>query len=235
MVRCIASVGQWMASNRLMLNPTKSEFIWFVSPCRIHLIDIWPFVHPDDLFNVSSFVRNLGTFFMSDHVIWLVQSCFYHLRRIKFIRLTSLTTKMLVNSFIISRVDYCNSILAGIPKYQICRVQCSSSHLRSGLFWPHNTNTQRSAALTRCPRTDPVRKVPAYVQGTPRIHSRLHHWGLHCCLIRLASMLIFAAATPCSMPFQDGHARRAILLCLLPESMEQTSGHNKGSRNCWAV
>ena len=35
----------------------------------------------------------------------------------------SLTTKMLVNSFIITRVDYCNSILAGIPKYQISRVQ----------------------------------------------------------------------------------------------------------------
>ena len=29
MVRCIASVGEWMASNRLVLNPSKSEFIWF--------------------------------------------------------------------------------------------------------------------------------------------------------------------------------------------------------------
>ena len=27
MVRYIASVGKWMASNRLMLNPSKSEFI----------------------------------------------------------------------------------------------------------------------------------------------------------------------------------------------------------------
>ena len=44
------------------------------------------------------------------------------LRSIKFIR-RSPTTKMLVNSFIISRVDYCNSILAEIPKYQIRRVQ----------------------------------------------------------------------------------------------------------------
>ena len=33
------------------------------------------------------------------------------------------TTEMLVNSFIINRVDYCNSILAGIPNYQISRVQ----------------------------------------------------------------------------------------------------------------
>ena len=49
----------------------------------------------------------------------------YHLRPIKFIwrLLTTMTTKKLVNSFIISRVDYCNSILAGIPKYQISHVQ----------------------------------------------------------------------------------------------------------------
>ena len=91
MVRCIALVGQWMASNRLMLNPSKSEFIWFASPCRMYLIDRSPFVLPDGVVNVSSSVRNLGTFFdegisMSDHVNRLVRSCFYHLRRIKFIR-----------------------------------------------------------------------------------------------------------------------------------------------------
>ena len=47
MVRCIASVGEWMASNRLMLNPSKYEFIWFASPHRIHLIDRSPLALPD--------------------------------------------------------------------------------------------------------------------------------------------------------------------------------------------
>ena len=31
--------------------------------------------------------------------------------------------KTVVNSFVISRVDYCNSLLAGIPRYQLDRLQ----------------------------------------------------------------------------------------------------------------
>ena len=129
MVRYIASVGKWMVSNRVILNSSKYEFIWFASPHHIHLIDRSSFVLPDGAVNLSTSVRNFGAFFyegmsMSDHVnclimlIVLFDSCFYHLRRIKFIRrsLTTTTTKMLVNSFVINRVDYCNSILAGIPK-----------------------------------------------------------------------------------------------------------------------
>ena len=88
MVRCIASVGEWVASNRVILNPSKSELIWFASPRRIHLIDRSPYVLPDGVVNVSSSARNLDAFFdegmsMSDHVNRLVRSCSYHLRRIK--------------------------------------------------------------------------------------------------------------------------------------------------------
>ena len=84
MVRYIASVGEWIASNRLMLNPSKSEFIWFASPRRIYLIDRSSFLLPDGVVNVSSSVCNLGTFFdegmsMFDHVNRLVRSCFYRL------------------------------------------------------------------------------------------------------------------------------------------------------------
>jgi len=40
--------------------------------------------------------------------------------------------KTVVNSFVISRVDYCNSVLAGVPRYQLDRLQsvmntCSST------------------------------------------------------------------------------------------------------------
>ena len=56
---------------------------------------------------------------MTDHVNRLVRSCFYQLRRIKSIRrsLPTSTAVQLVNSFVISRVDYCNSLQAGLPKY----------------------------------------------------------------------------------------------------------------------
>ena len=32
-------------------------------------------------------------------------------------------SKTVVNSFVISRVDYCNGLLAGVPRYQLDRLQ----------------------------------------------------------------------------------------------------------------
>ena len=62
---------------------------------------------------------------ITEHVNRLVHSCFNQLRRIRFIRRSLMTTvaTCLVNSFIVTRVDYCNSILAGLPKYQLSRIQ----------------------------------------------------------------------------------------------------------------
>ena len=169
---------------------------------------------------------------MSDHVNRLVRSCFYHLRCIKFIRrsLTKTTTKMLINSFIISRVDYYNSILAGIPKYQISRVQsilnvearvtyCQAcfdhvtSTLWDRLYW------LRACLCTRH-STDPLWPT------SPSTAPLSHQVGVYAHLCSSDSAF---------QPFQDGHAQRAILLCRWPETMESPSGHNKGSRNRWVV
>ena len=113
-----------------MLNPSKSEFMWCTSQRRTHLIDRSAFVLPDGLVNVSSSLRNLGAYFdksmsMIEHVHRLVRSCFNQLRRIRFIRgsLTTTVATRLANSFVIARVDYCNSILAELPKYQLSRIQ----------------------------------------------------------------------------------------------------------------
>ena len=51
--------------------------------------------------------------------------CFLQLRRIKScVRALPMdAAKAVVNSFVISRVDYCNSLLAGAPRYQLDRLQ----------------------------------------------------------------------------------------------------------------
>ena len=62
---------------------------------------------------------------MRSHVNRLVSSCCYQMRRIRSIRL-SMPTSMaitLMNSCIIARVDYCNSLLPGRSVYQTDRVQ----------------------------------------------------------------------------------------------------------------
>ena len=42
MTTCIERVRCWMASNRLRLNPTKTELIWLSSPCRANLLSTSP-------------------------------------------------------------------------------------------------------------------------------------------------------------------------------------------------
>ena len=110
-----------------MLNPSKLEFMWCASQRRPHLIDRSAFDLPDGLVNVLSSLRNHGAYFdesmsMTEHVNRLVRSCFNQLRRIRRSLTTTVATR-LVNSFIIARVDYCNSILAGLPKYQLSHIQ----------------------------------------------------------------------------------------------------------------
>ena len=54
------------------------------------------------------------------HISQLVSRCFLQLRRIKSCvqALSMDVRKTVVNNFVISRVDYCNSLLAGVPRYQ---------------------------------------------------------------------------------------------------------------------
>jgi len=59
------------------------------------------------------------------HVNDVVSSSFYQLRWIK-CSLKALpfdTAKSLVNCFVISRIDYCNSLLSGVPQYALDRLQ----------------------------------------------------------------------------------------------------------------
>ena len=54
-----------------------------------------------------------------------VSTCFYQLHRVRAIRRSIPTSKAvkLINSFVISRIDYCNDLLDGLPAYQLDRVQ----------------------------------------------------------------------------------------------------------------
>jgi hypothetical protein len=78
----------------------------------------------------SSTVRDLGIVLDSEmsfgsHVSRLVSSCFYQLHCMKSClrALPFEAAKTVVNSFVMSRIDYCNCLLAGAPKYLLERLQ----------------------------------------------------------------------------------------------------------------
>jgi len=59
-----------------------------------------------------------GELSMKQHVTKVASSCSYHLRRLKQIRrvVGKDVTAPLVSTFILSRLDYCNALLAGLPR-----------------------------------------------------------------------------------------------------------------------
>ena len=113
------------ACNKLRLNPSKSEFVCCATLRRRHHISKECFTLPDGDVQPVGSVRNLGAFFDSDmnmktHVNRLVSSYYYQLRRIRSIRRSIPTTMAitLMNSFVLNRIDYCNSLFVeptGLP------------------------------------------------------------------------------------------------------------------------
>ena len=80
--------------------------------------------------NFADPARNLGVIFnsslsMRDQVSKVCQTAYLESRRIGSIRkyLTAEATKTLVSSLVISRLDYCNSLLAGVPLTHLTKLQ----------------------------------------------------------------------------------------------------------------
>jgi len=129
----INDVRDWCSSRRLQLNAQKTELIWFGSSTNLHQLDSSDSkILIDDSTSIQSsqVIRNLGVFFdneltMRNHISRVTRSCYYQLRRLKTIRrhLGRDVTKCLVCSFILSRLDYCNSLLASLPASSLAPLQ----------------------------------------------------------------------------------------------------------------
>lgn len=75
-------------------------------------------------------MRDLGVYLdaeltMKQHISRVVSSCFFQLRRLRQIRRSAgeEVTKRLVSALILSRIDYCNAALAGLPQTTIAPLQ----------------------------------------------------------------------------------------------------------------
>jgi hypothetical protein len=126
---CIGKVKSWMTTNKLKLNDDKTEALLFSKkttsvslPSSIHVGEV------DIAFAPSA--RNLGFMITCDmsldkHVSAMCRSAYYELRKLSAIRhyLSTHTTVTLVCAFVLSKLDYCNSLLSGCPQYLINKLQ----------------------------------------------------------------------------------------------------------------
>ena len=112
-----------MSSNRLKLNSEKKQFIWSGSARQLQKVTVDSITLAGNTLSVHSSINNLGVLIdgrlsMRDHVERMCRSSYYQLRQLRVIRnfLSTKTCAALVHAFVTSRLDYCNSLLAGINK-----------------------------------------------------------------------------------------------------------------------
>jgi hypothetical protein len=128
---CLISVQSWMAENKLKLNPDKTEFIVLGSDRhRSNLAHHFPIELLGSNFSSCNKVKNLGVIFdaslsMSNQISAVCSSSFYHIRDFRRIRrfLSKSVSVTLANALVSSKLDYCNSLLYGINKKQLRRLQ----------------------------------------------------------------------------------------------------------------
>ena len=113
-----------------MINESKTEFIIIGTRQQLAKVNIDSItVGSSEILPVSS-VRNLGAWFdvhlsMSTHISKVCSTAFFHLHNIRRIRkfLSRETVETLVHALIASRIDYSNSLLYGLPKCQLDKLQ----------------------------------------------------------------------------------------------------------------
>ena len=116
---------------KLKLNPEKNEFLIIGQKAiRESLAPNFPVPPLQNNISPSVEVKNLGVIFDSDnsfdnHVAKVCRACYYHLRDLRRIRkfLGVETAILLANAMVSSRLDYCSSLLYGVSKSNIAKLQ----------------------------------------------------------------------------------------------------------------
>ena len=120
---CIRDIDIWMVKNRLKQNGENTEVLYIYKPGFSSKHSLRPLQIGGMNILPAENVKSLGVTLdscltLNKHVSAVCSAASLHIRNIGKIRhlLTQSITKKLVHAFITARLDYCNSILYGLPK-----------------------------------------------------------------------------------------------------------------------
>ncbi|KAK3574680.1 hypothetical protein QTP86_012466 [Hemibagrus guttatus] len=197
---CLADISSWMTAHQLKLNPSKTELLIIPSdpfPAQDLAISL-----SNSMISPSATVRNLGVTMdnqlsFSSHVTNVTRSCRFLLYNIRRIRpfLSTQATQVLVQSLVISRLDYCNSLLAGLPLNAIRPLQM----------------IQNAAARL-------VFNLPKFSHTTPLLRSL--HWLLVAARIRFKTLMLAYKAKNGPAP---SYLKALVTRRTAPRSLRSTS------------
>ena len=131
---CADAVNKWFLNNYLMLNTSKTEAILFGTSAKLRALALkectaFTGAHPPVPFAKS--IHFMGVTLdpglsMDTRVDEIVKTCNYHLRALRHIRpaLTVDVATTIACSMVLTRKDYCNSLLYGTSIVNKRRLQC---------------------------------------------------------------------------------------------------------------
>jgi hypothetical protein len=152
---CIASVHSWLQQNGLQLNPSKSEVTQFTT-CRgkDRVDDVASLRISDAAVKPSDTVKSLGVTLdrkltFDHHVTAVCKASYFHIRALRHVRasLPDDVARTVACSVVGSRLDYCNSLYAGMTKENFTKLQRVQNSLARVLL-RRGKSDHTAAALT---------------------------------------------------------------------------------------
>ena len=149
---CVNDLAGWMNNNLLKVNGSKTEAILFFPKKNSPLIDA-KIKFSSKVLDLSTEIKSLGVkmdslLTMEKHINYVTSSAYYHIKRIskarQFLDLNS--TKSLVQNLVISRLDYCNSLLINLPKHLLQKLQKVQNHA-ARVIYRKNRRTRTTPLL----------------------------------------------------------------------------------------
>ena len=131
---CLHSAKEWLDTNLLQVNDDKTETIYF-TPKRTSDFLKNPVLFGSSLVDAEDCIEYLGIQFdsllnLEKHVNKTTSSAYFHLKNISKIRkyLDVDSAKTLIQSAVVSRIDYCNSLLYNVPQRITNKLQRVQNH-----------------------------------------------------------------------------------------------------------
>ena len=234
--RCIADVADWCRSRRLQLNAVKTELLWFGSSSSLRRLSqsTRAVVVGTEVLQPAESFRDLGVHLdrklsMQTHVAKVTQICFFQLRRQHQIRrlLGRDVTANFVSALVLTRLDYNNALLAGLPYSTVAPLQ----RVINVIVRPstdRRPGRHHRIALAADRRKDTVQTtVSARPPGTSRwtTSSSFCSRSLNC--PRVIQVCDQPTRTPCSSHVHHWSLASGRSQCCWSHSLEQTSGRHQ--------
>ena len=126
----LKKIGNWMAANKLKMNPAKTETIMIASKASLEKSQLTSVKVDQDEVTIANHLKYLGVWLdsnlsMDKNITTKCNSARINIRNIASIRrfIDLDTAKLLASSLVLTHLDYSNSILCGLPKKSLLKLQ----------------------------------------------------------------------------------------------------------------